>query len=534
MTLSKIMVSIAVGMICVACNDLEQVPTNKFTDKNYWTSVERAQEVVNMAYNQMFNADWFWTDESLSDNVLDGYNVTDQRLIRRGMATPSTDVFANQWSGMYGGLKTCHVFIENIDNIAIDPTRKAEMLAQIRFIRAMLYYRLTNLYGAVPFFTRDITLEEANTISRTPVETIRGFIHAELDDILPDLPTRDQLTSAENGRITKGAAIMFQARLYLMENDWANVEKYCGMLINRQNEFGSYRLFNSYAGLFKEENEYNCEVILDRAQVQTLITWSQMEDMAPLSAGARQANRVPVQSLVDTYLTKSGYRIDEPGTDYNPNAPYDNRDPRLTATVVYDGYRWAENFGSGQEVIRTAPGTNTVDSYQGQGTSTTSSGYYTIKYFAPQADFDTRSGLNLILMRYADVLMMYAEAMFEQGKMNPDVWDSTIRPIRQRAGLVGSKALDYPSVGQDEMRRIIRDERRVEFALEGLRWYDIKRWKAGTQYLNGRCKGATFNGITIQLDNLVFDENRDYLWAVPQSQINLNRNLTPQNPGYAN
>lgn len=525
----------AIGVASVACNDLEQAPTNKFTDANYWTSETRARNVVNMAYNQMYNANWFWTDESLSDNVVDGNRVSEQRLMRRGMGTPSLGVYSSQWGSIYGGIKTCHVFLEHIDLVDMSEAKRARMKAEIRFIRAYLYFRLTNLYGAVPFFTGDITLDQANTISRTPAETIRGFIHAELDEIVDDLPVNTMLPAAENGSITKGAATMLQARVYLMESDWDNVAKYCARLIDNQSDYGTYSLFGSYAGLFKEENEYNSEVILDRAYVPNLITWSEMQDMAPLTMGARLADRVPVQSLVDTYLTVNGYRIDEAGGDYDPRHPYLNRDKRLTATIVYDGFKWAENFGSGADEIRTAPDGGTSDCYTGQGKSQSSSGYYVFKYFAPQAEGDLASGLNLIMMRYADVLLMYAEAMFESGNMSADVWNKTIRPIRSRAGFTAPKALDYPSgAGEDEMRRIIRDERRVELALEGLRWWDIKRWKAGKEYLEGPCLGAAFGGSNIEIDNYTFDENRDYLWAVPQDQINLNANLLPNNPGYSN
>lgn len=535
MKLHKILGILAIGVAAVSCNDLEQAPSNKFTDKNYWTSPARAQNVVNMAYNQMYNANWFWTDESLSDNVVDGNRVSEARLMRRGMATPSLGTYSSQWSDIYGGLKTCHVFLDHVSLMNMDETLRSRMIAEIRFVRAFLYFRLTNLYGAVPFFTSDITLEQANTIARTPAEQIRSFIHSELDDIVADLPSKNDLSAADNGKITKGAALMLQARVYLMEGDWDNVIRYCDMLINRQGEFGSYELFNSYAGLFKEENEYNCEVILDRSYVPNLITWGEMADMAPLSVGARLADRVPVQSLVDTYLTVSGYRIDEEGTDYDPRDPYARRDPRLTATVVYDGFRWADNFGSGPQEIRTAPGSGTDDSYSGQGKSQSSSGYYVFKYFAPQAEGNLSSGLNLIMMRYADVLLMYAEAMFEKGLMTADVWNSTIRLIRQRAGLRSAKALNYPSAASEaEMRRTIRDERRVELALEGLRWYDIKRWKAGKEYLDGKVLGANFNGSNIEIDTYKFDETRDYLWAVPQDQINLNKNLAPNNPGYSN
>lgn len=537
MKLNKILtLTLLAASAMTSCNDLEQVPSNEFTDANFWTSPERAQYVVNMAYSQMYNAGRMWTDESLSDNMFDGRNVTDQRQIRRGMATPSLGVFSSEWSSLYGGLKTCHVFLNNIDLIEnLDQDRKQRMIAEIRFVRAFIYLRLTNLYGAIPFFTSDITLDQANTISRTPASEVMAFIHTELDDIIDVLPTSDQLPEAENGKITRGAAVMLQARAYLMESDWDNVIKYTDMLINHQDEYGHYELFGSYAGLFKEENEYNCEVILDRAYVPTLITWGEMTDMAPLTAGARINARAPQQSLVDTYLMLSGKSINDPDTDYNPARPYDNRDPRLTATVVYDGYPWAANMGSGNEFIYTNPDGGTDDSYSGSNSNQSATGYYTAKYYSPQAVGDLNSGLNIIMMRYADVLLMYAEAKFETNAMTSTVWDETIGAIRRRAGFTAPAALNYPSgLSPTQMRQVIRNERRVELALEGLRWWDIKRWKAGKEYLDGYCYGATFNGNRITLDNRSFDEIRDYLWAVPQSQTNINRNLLPNNPGYSN
>ena len=144
MKLNKIFGIIALGVAATACNDLEQVPTNKFTDSSYWTSADRAQNVVNMAYNQMYNSNWFWTDESLSDNVVDGNRVSEQRLMRRGMATPTLGVFSSQWSSIYGGIKTCHVFLDHINDVAMDETLRSRMIAEIRFVRASLFFRLTN------------------------------------------------------------------------------------------------------------------------------------------------------------------------------------------------------------------------------------------------------------------------------------------------------------------------------------------------------------------------------------------------------
>jgi len=119
--------------------------------------------------------------------------------------------------------------------------------------------------------------------------------------------------------------------------------------------------------------------------------------------------------------------------------------------------------------------------------------------------------------------------MNELGQINSTVWDQTIGALRKRAGFTAEKALKMPA---GDLRQIIRNERRVETALEGLRWWDIKRWKAGMEYLNGPVKGCTFVGGDAVLDTYVFDENRDYLWAVPQSEIDFNPNLKPQNPGY--
>lgn len=519
-----------------SCNDMETSPINEFTDKTYWTTPERAQYVLNMAYKQMYNVGWMFTDESLSDNMIDGRSICDQRLIRLGQASPITNVFEIRWSEMYGGIKTCHVFLENVDCISNFPeASKARMIAQIRFIRAYLYFRLTTYWGAIPFFTKDISLDEANNIARTDHETVVNFIEKELDEIAEDLPTNDQLAESERGNITRGAAIMLKARVCLMESDWQGVVDCCEKLIFQQSQNGTYELFPTYRGLFSEANEYNNEVILDRAYVRQLITWDEMQDMIPLTQGGRVADRVPTQALVDSYIMLDGSNISS-STTYNSERPYENRDPRMTATIIYDGYDWSANVDNAEAgiVIHTAPDGGTNDSYV-LGSNSSQTGYYLRKWYAPQTEGSLASGLNIIFMRYADVLLMYAEAKMELGQFDETVWNETIKPIRERAGFTLSSALSYPmGKSQDQIRTIIRNERRSELAIEGLRWYDIKRWKAGKQFLNGYVYGATFNNSTIRLDYRQFDENRDYLWAVPQSQIDLNPNLGPNNPGYAN
>lgn len=540
--MKKHIYSIAVllgALLLGSCNPMDNDPTNAYTDVNFWRDINRAQYMLNMAYNQMYSAGKMWNDERLTDNLYEGRGYSDQRSMRNGTANNSTGLFLSEWNNLYGGIKTCHVILANIDRLEADAKTKANMIAQVRYIRASIYLRLTNFYGDIPFFTSDVTLEEAQAAPRTARKTVIDFIHSELDAVLPDLQTRQELSDAEKGKITKGAALMLQARAYLYDSDWANVEKYTKMIMS--GEYGSYELFPDYAGLFAQENEYNSEVIMDCAYVPLVRTWGEMFDMCPISCHGRINSTTPTQSLVDNYLMADGYAIDEAGSTYNENRPYDKRDPRLTATVVYDHYDWKANVPGTdvtEQYIYIKPGgRKTEDTYAGVGSNATATGYYIRKYYDPKADDSMNSGLNVITMRYADVLLMYAEAMNEQGKLNEDVWNQTVRPIRQRAGFTTAKALNFPTADQTALRKILRQERNSELALEGLRWYDIKRWKAGEEYLNGTVRGAKFannNTDYIKLDNYKFNPNRDYLWSVPQEEMDLNPNLKPNNPGYAN
>jgi len=526
----------------MSCNTLDPIPTDRFTDETFWQSVENSEIMVNMAYNQMYSADKMWNDEALSDNLFEGRSNTAQRAIRNGIADPTLGRFADEWRQAYEGLKTCHVYIANIDRVPnMDENLKARRLAEMRFIRAFIYFRLVNFYGDVPFFTSDITLEESYTIGRTAKATIVKFIHDELDAISSILPSRNALPAADNGRITKGAVEAFNARVYLYESNWNKVVEHTENLINNKGTYGNYDLFPSYAGLFTASNEYNHEVILDFAYVPSVKTWSKLYDAAPLSAGARLNAIAPLQSLVDNYYTLNGLSISNDAS-YNENNPYVNRDPRLAATVVFHGGEW-QHFNGNNSTIYIRPGTGTnvterMDVYVNASANSTSTGYYIKKYYDVTATDNYNSGLNIIMIRYADVLLMYAEAKNELAKLTNEDWDLTIRKIRERAGFTNVAALDYSStLSQDQLRTLIRNERRSELALEGLRYYDIIRWKAGKQYLDGEVHGAKFennNSSYIRLDARKFDENRDYLWSIPRIQMDLNKNLLPNNPGYAN
>jgi hypothetical protein len=527
-------VAVFLSLLFASCNELDLAPTNKFTDLNYWTSEAKATAVLSMAYSQMFSSSYFFANERLSDNLYEGRGSTDEKIITSGLADPALGRFANEWSTCYSGIKTCHTFLENVDRVPdIDENLRTRMKAEARFIRASLFFRLASHYGDAPLFDHNLTVAESNTISRSPRADIVNFVRTELNDIAATIPTKSEYSAGNNGRVTKAAVYTLLARTYLYDSDWANVASICEKIIN--GDYGAYELFPSYSGLFLPENEYNSEVILDMGYVLIQRTWGEFYDAIPLSVGGRISAFSPTQELVDSYIMKNGKTVAEDNT-YNEDDPFVNRDPRLDATICYHGYKWVKGDGT-SSIIYIKPGSSSdagvtnLDEYAGPGQNSTGTGYYLRKYFDPTAPTGIAAGLNLILMRYADILLMYAEAKNELQQMNADVWNRTIRPIRQRAGFTDASALDYPAT---DLREVIRRERRSELAIEGLRLFDIRRWKTAETVLNGNPHGAKFasgNTQFIVLDPRLFNPNRDYLFAVPQSQRDINPNLT-QNPGY--
>lgn len=517
-------------IIHTSCNKLDQVPTGKFTDATYWYSTDKASYVLNMAYNQMMNDGYFFANEALSDNIF-VCRSSDEKLISSGIANATNGRFANEWSDCYGGIRTCNTFLENVDRVPnMNVVLKARMKAETRFIRASIFFRLTSWFGDVPFFKTNLSVAEAKTIARTSHADVLKFVRAELDSAALALPA--SYTGADIGRVTSGAAIALKARTYLYENDWANVVSTCQQIIDSK----QYSLFPDYAGLFSRANVHNPEVILDEEYVPSLRTWSEYFDFAPPSAGRRVNQQAPTQELVDNYLMMNGDSIHSVGSGYDESNPYINRDPRLASTILFDGGKWRMPDGT-DLTIKIKPGSGTVDEYKNGSGNNSLTGYYMKKYYDPTYTGSFNSGLNLTLIRYADVLLMYAEAQNELGKMNQTIWDQTINPIRARAGFTDLNALAYnTSWTQSDLRKIIRNERRSELALEGTRIFDIRRWKTAQVVLNVYPHGAHYGASTVdngylRLDKRSFNANRDYLFAVPQAQKDLDPNLG-QNPGY--
>lgn len=522
-------------VLIASCQKLTLAPTNKFTDLNFWTTSVNVNNALNNIYSGMYNSHLYFYSEDLSDNA---YSTNDP--VASGSYNASTAEFLNVWSFHHGGINSCNLFLANVDkNKTLSSAVIARMKGEVRFIRAWHYFHLMKWFGAVPLIESPISPDQAKTIGRSSTDSVLNFILSDLDYAVGTLPSKEQYSAADLGRITKGAALAYKARVLLYQgNKMQEVANICDTLMNDQGVYGHYSLAKSYSGLFSDAdtNKHNPETMLALQYVPGVRTWSEDFDFAPISAGARTNGLAPLQSLVNSYIMLNGKPITDSTSGFDPNNPYANRDPRLTATIVYNDYVWQNPDGTTQ-IIYIKPGSDPnprrLNEYNPNG-EVTASGYYWKKYFDPNHLAGLSSGLNLQLIRYAEVLLDYAEAENNLGQMSENVWNATIKLLRQRSGFTDPGALNYP--GNSNMTEIIRNERRDEFAMEGLRIDDIRRWKISETVLNGYAHGARFgdpsvdNGF-IRVQSRKFMTPTNYLWPIPASEIDLDPKLT-QNPGY--
>ncbi|AYD47334.1 RagB/SusD family nutrient uptake outer membrane protein [Arachidicoccus soli] len=534
------------GTIVVSgCEKLNIAPTNTFSNLSFWKIDANVYSALNNNYSLILNSTLYFNPVAYSDNA---YSPSgDLNLIASGNANSLTGEFASDWKFYYTTIKSCNDFLTNISqNTTLPADTIARLIAETRFIRAYEHFNLTKWYGDVPIVKTDLTPDEAKTIARSPKADVVSFILSELDAAIPDLPTQDQLPANQNGRITKGAAIALEARVLLYQgNRMADVVTACEKLIKDPADYGTYSLTPSYSNLFSDQatNKSNSETILALEYVPTVRTWQNYWDFAPRTVGGRVSALAPTQELVNDYIMLNGDSITDPNSGYDPNNPYINRDPRLTATIVYDKYKW-DNLGDvnadvPSKIIYIKPGSDPVqpglDEYSPNSQSSSPTGYYWRKYFDPKSLDNYVSGNNLQLFRYAEILLDYAEAENALGQMNETIWNETIRALRVRAGFTDPNALNYP--GNYNMTSIIRRERRVELAMEGLRTDDIRRWGIAPVVMNGYAHGAQFSGDPtvdngyIRAQKRQFNPARDYLWAIPAGDVSLDKNLT-QNPNY--
>lgn len=513
---------------------LESEPTDSLSDATFWRSQQDAVNAVNALYPLLPGVGELQWD-MMSDIGSSLSPASNTATVEKGEQNAAMGYFNGQWDGPYRAIRAANAFLANVDRIRqADPrfgdATARRLQAEARFIRAFQYTRLVSLFGDVPLVTEPLELDEARQVTRTPAARVWDFVGAELTAIAPDLPLR--YTGADMGRITRGAALAMKARAMLYAGRWADAAAAAKSVM----ELGVYSLHPSYPGLFTYAAENNSEVILDRQYAQGLSAHDFFFNFAPRTMNG-EVGISPTRVLVDAYETVNGLSIqDDPA--YNPRNPYANRDPRLDHTLFLPAF--SEQL-PGERLYNNRrydprPGSGTADEVE-RDYRRSKTGFNTQKYVAPEDLVDRRnSGLNFILIRYADVLLMYAEAKIELNQIDPSVYDA-INRVRQRADVKMPPIT--PGKSQAQLREIVRRERMVELAMEGLRFFDLRRWRTAEAVMQGPVPGFSYirkgesQVSTLSYGGVVrsFNPARDYLWPLPAQEVVLNPKLT-QNPGY--
>lgn len=539
-----------------SCEDdfLERTPLDEITDETFWTSEEQLVLAVNAIYGNI-KAKNSVDMENMGDNTL-WPSTTAYQQIGSGNFGYDLGTLNGEWASQYQGIREANTFLENYQKAEVqDPQVKEQLAAEVRVIRALMYSYLTNFFGDVPLITTPLTIEEVYG-PRDPKEEVVNFILQELDEAALHLPAAIP-TGANLGRISKGAALALKARVALYNKRYQVAEEAAKAVM----DLGVYELFStgdpstSYRDLFTYKGKLasgnNRETIIARTHLDEVTDHNLSREIQVPDQNIRWN---PTKSLVDSYLMIDGLPIDQSPlyavTTYRE--VFENRDPRMVQTILEPGAEWGGRYDGSAEHMDDDPANDHPDIFMvpkfrsDRRGAVTLTGYYFTKYVELSTVGQVSRDVNDIhLLRYAEVLLTYAEARLEQGELTQADLDMTINLLRDRVGMKHMVLSELAANGLD-VREEIRRERRVELALEGQRYFDILRWEQG-QLLAEDVKGinkdwlpdpsvvSSFrtdeNGFLIAHTGRTFDESRNYLWPVPLPQLERNPDLG-QNPGW--
>lgn len=524
--------------ILSGCSDiLDTVPTDRLSSEVYWRTDKDAEYAANAVYRFLENHGTLLGRDVMSDIARATFETSDETKVEASIADPQTGIFQNTWNDLYRGIRRCNDYMANVDKITpTDPTFVNRMTAEVRTLRCYFYDRLVSYFGDVPLITVPIDINESKKLTRTPASEIYEFIYKEITESVNDLPE----TTAEKGRVTKGAAQGILARSMLFasgnvtgaDNRPVTYLERAKAAADAVIASGVYSLLPSYKDLFNYENENNQEIVFDKQFLKDLYSNAVMNNFGAVSIGNNGSMMSPTIELVDEYEMISGKKITE-DTGYDPKSPYENRDPRLLYTLYVPG----STLPNGT-VYDSRPGWSSSSDVIGASYQVSKTGILPRKYINAEdigQSNRTNCGINLIIIRYAEILLIAAEARIELNT-ELDVALGYINQVRQRAD-VNMPVLSGITT-QSALREAVRHERMVELALEGSRFFDIRRWKIAEMVCNkGQITGMRYVSkesgelVTITTDYQKKFTSRDYLWPVPYNERQLNTGLT-QNEGW--
>jgi hypothetical protein len=499
-------------LFLVSCHDeLDLVNRNALTSDIFWKTEKDLNAGVNAVYKALHGSNEnvrTFEQQSMLDAVTDiatARTVSPYNAISSGVFESNNLIVKKRWEDCYRGIIRANDVIKHLGQIEADPVLKKTRLGEVLFLRSWFYFNLIYFFGAVPLVLDVPTIQNVKR-PRTEKEKIIQQLHNDLDSAIFYLPIK----SSENGRATRGAALTLKAKLYIQELDYVKALDPLKEIMKL-----NYSIYPDYGKLFSVEAENNPEVIFDiQFMSQTGMNlgnrFNTLYGHKSLKADG-WSWLLPTKELINLYDTKPDGKVD-------PNPLYSRKDPRMDMTVMRPGAFYYDKF----DERKMYP---IITNYEHAQTGLHCR-KLVIEGSSPNAPFDGYwdSPQNFIIFRYADVLLLYAEAELEVNGASQGVYDA-LNQVRQRANVMMPKIEENNVI---KLREIIRKERAVELALEGWRYFDLLRW--------GLLKEVNDNFELVHVltgkpfMTRIFPD-RNVLWPIPLTEIDLN-SLLEQNNGY--
>ncbi len=495
-TLSRIiLITLSVSGIFGCSNFLDKQPQGNLTQQNFPTTSDQALLATNAAYGALRN--WYYSSggypilDIMSDDAVKGSNSSDQAAnlnpYNDFTISPTQDGLDRWWNALYAGVKLTNVVIEKVPLIDMDPSVRDEYIAQASFLRALYYFDLVRAWGGVPLITT--TTPDLN-VPRSSADETYQLIISDLNFAISHLPLESELQPDDEGRATIGAAEALLAKVYLFRNDFANAESYTLDVINSN----QYSLDPDFFHTFSVDGQYNSESIFEVGAIGI---------EGPENGGNQFANTQGVRGSPN-----KGWGFNRPSVDLMNS--FEPGDPRKDETIIFlgdviDGITIAGD-PSTPDITYSDPPANTI---------TKEIECYNQKIWTPGTGTTSEWGCNRRLLRYAEVLLIAAEALNEDGKPTDAL--QYLNMLRARARANDNSILpDITETDQTVLRGIILNERRHEMAMESERFWDLVR--------TGKASAV--------LGPLGFMAGKDELLPIPQTQIDLSQGTMTQNPGW--
>lgn len=553
---------ICASLLLFSCQKLDLNPLSQGSSETWNSDADELEMSLNDLYR---DALWVkdlddWTDDWIyRDGLTEITNAT---------INGQTGFVNTGWDNTYKAISRANTVLESMDRVEglLSESQINAFVAEARFVRASMFSYLLSHYRNVVYMDRTLTIEEARETGQMPPEELLGKIYEDYDFAIANLP--ETYSSNQLQRATKGAALALKARIALYMADFETAKHASQECI----DLGLYSLHPDYGDLFLSSTKQSPESIFFLPRSVTLgVTLGDRQNYVPRNNGGWAA-KDPSWDLLFAYYCTDGLPVDESPL-FDPRNPFANRDPRCNQTIapfgeefldyIYDPHPLSlttERVSTGQQVA------NNDNRAVAQYAS------FNGLVWKKGADHDWllnswRVEPDNIIVRYADVLLMYAEAKIELNDIDQSVLDA-INQVRARAYQVDIASDAYPKVvesGQEKLRTILRAERRMEFALEGRRYMDIIRWKTAERVLNRPNYGLldpadlvskvvnpgkwflpstpaidtdgspdftdlASQGVIKQIAVRKFDADKQYIWPIPSTEV-LTSGLT-QNPNY--